>query len=225
MRGPFHQREFSAKSEIFGSLVGISAGFISVGICFHWLGLLCVWTSPTLLETNVFKLLDGEFIQYKQFVESVQNVIVLLSKSKAFATVSPSLVPMTHAASSSLLTDSVLVGVTLAFAVMSVTAIQWFWLYCYFNVYTFKNKLGHLEGIECKVISENLLSHIWLSICAFPCTVHYEDLPNIWLCTWSNLNFLIREEMFPIFFITDNCQISLTSCINIFSHCLINGLE
>jgi hypothetical protein len=34
-RGPFHQSELSAKSEILGSLVGISAGFISVGICFH----------------------------------------------------------------------------------------------------------------------------------------------------------------------------------------------
>ncbi len=83
-----------------------------------------MWISLTLLETNVFKLLDGEFIQYKQIVETVQNVIVHLSKSKALATVSPSLVPMTYAASSSLLTDSVLVGVTLAFAVMSVTAIQ-----------------------------------------------------------------------------------------------------
>ncbi len=83
-----------------------------------------MWISPTLIETNVFKLLDGEFIQCKRFVESVKNVIVLLSKSKALATVSTSLVPMTHAASSSLLTDSVLVGVTLAFAVMSVTAMQ-----------------------------------------------------------------------------------------------------
>ncbi len=86
--------------------------------------MLCVWIWPTLLETNVFKLLDGEFIQYKQFVESVQTVIVLLSKSKARATVKPSLVPMTHAVSSSLLTYSVLVGVTLAFAVISVTAIK-----------------------------------------------------------------------------------------------------
>ncbi len=64
--------------------------------------MLCEWISPTLLETKVFKLLDGEFIQYKQVVESVQNVIVLLSKSNAWATVKPSLVPMTHAASSSL---------------------------------------------------------------------------------------------------------------------------
>ncbi len=126
-RGPFHQSELSAKSEILGSLVGISAGFISVGICFHWVGLLCVWISPTLFETNVFKLVDGEFIKCKQFVESVQNVMVLLSKSKAWATVNPSLVPRTHAANSRRLTDSVLVGATLAFAVISVTALQWFW--------------------------------------------------------------------------------------------------
>jgi len=39
-------------------------------------------------------------------------------------TVNPSLVPMTHAASSRQLTDSVLVGATLAFTVISVTAIQ-----------------------------------------------------------------------------------------------------
>jgi hypothetical protein len=47
------------------------------------LGQLCVWISPTLFETNVFKLLDGEFIQCEQLFEYVQNVIVLLSKSKA----------------------------------------------------------------------------------------------------------------------------------------------
>ncbi len=76
------------------------------------------------IGNNFFKLLDGELIQCKQLVESVQNVKVLLSKSNALATVNPSLVPMMHAASSRWLTDSVLVGATLAFAIISVTVIQ-----------------------------------------------------------------------------------------------------
>jgi hypothetical protein len=73
------------------------------------------------LEANVFK---GEFIQCKQLAESVQNIMVLLSKVNARANVNPSLVPITHAASSKKLTDSVFVCVSLDFAVIGVTAIQ-----------------------------------------------------------------------------------------------------
>jgi hypothetical protein len=66
-------------------------GFKIESICLNWQCFLCVWTSPTLLATKVLGALDGKFIQLRQFVDSVQNVIVFLSMYKVLVTVSSSL--------------------------------------------------------------------------------------------------------------------------------------
>jgi hypothetical protein len=56
--GPFNQSLLPAKSEILGSLVGMSGEFKFVCKYLNCQCLLCIWTSPTLLATKVLGALD-----------------------------------------------------------------------------------------------------------------------------------------------------------------------
>jgi hypothetical protein len=84
---------------------------VHLTIAYHalWVSLLTnsLWISTTLFATNIFKLLVFDLIQYRQFIESVQQWMSLAEMLRVLTVMQPNRTAMQYVVSSHRETDSI----------------------------------------------------------------------------------------------------------------------